>query len=71
MARNARLDLLMEVCGLGQNELADMAGMDKAAMSRIVNGKKEPSGKQRAAIVRVLEKRMREVRIDSVMIFGT
>ena len=71
MARNERLDLLMELCGLGQNELADMAGMDKAAMSRIVNGKNEPSEKQRAAIVRVLEGRLREVRVDSVMVFGT
>ncbi len=71
MARNERLDLLMEVCGLGQNELADMAGMDKASLSRIVNGKKKPSGKQRAAIVRVLEERMRGIRLDSCMLFGT
>lgn len=71
MARNEKLDLLMELCGLGQNELADLCGMDKAAMSRIVNGKTAASGKQRAAITRVLEERMREVRIDSAMVFGT
>jgi hypothetical protein len=45
--------------------------MDKAAMSRIVNGKNGASGKQRAAITRILEERMREVRIDSAMVFGT
>lgn len=70
MARNEKLDLLMELCGLGQNELADLCGMDKAAMSRIVNGKKEPSGKQRAAITRVLEEKMRGMRLDSAMLFG-
>lgn len=71
MARNQKLDLLLELCGLGQNELADMARMDKAAMSRIINGKQKPSGKQRTAIVRVLEERMRGIRLDSVMVFGT
>ena len=71
MPRNEKLDLLIELCGLGQNELADMAGMDKAAMSRLINGKQPPSPKQRAAITRVLEGRMRDVRIDSSMLFGT
>ena len=69
MARNQKLDMLMELCGLGQNELADLCGMDKAAMSRIVNGKQPPSLKQRAAITRVVEGRLREVRIDSAMVF--
>lgn len=69
MARNEKLDLLMELCGLGQNELADLCGMDKASLSRIMNGKKEPSARQRAAITRILEERMREVRIDSAMVF--
>jgi len=71
MARNQKLDLLMELCGLGQNELADLCGMDKAAMSRIINGKKKPSGRQRAAITRALEERMRGIRLDSGMLFGT
>ena len=70
MARNQKLDLLIELCGLGQNELADLCGMDKAAMSRIVNGKQPPSLKHRAAITRVVEGRLREVRIDSSMVFG-
>jgi transcriptional regulator with XRE-family HTH domain len=69
MQRNQRLDILIELCGLGQNELADLCGMDKAAMSRIINGKNEPSTKQRAAITRVLEGRLREVRVDSSMLF--
>jgi DNA transposition AAA+ family ATPase len=69
MQRNQRLDILIELCGLGQNELADLCGMDKAAMSRIINGKHPASPKQRAAITRVLEGRLREVRVDSSMVF--
>ena len=71
MQRNHRLDLIIELCGLGQNELADLCGMDKAAMSRIMNGKNQPSLKHKTAITRVLEGRLREVKVDSSMLFGT
>jgi transcriptional regulator with XRE-family HTH domain len=71
MQRNRKLDLLLELCALGQNELADLCGMDKAAMSRIINGKQPPSPRHKAAITRVLEERLRGIRIDSSMVFGT
>jgi len=69
MQRNQKLDLLLQLCGLGQNQLADLCGMDKASMSRIMNGKQSPSPKHRAVITGVLEGRLREVRIDSAMVF--
>ena len=71
MQGNRKLYLLMELCALGQNELADLCGTDRAAMSRIINGKQPPSPRHRAAIMRVLEERLREIRIDSSMVFGT
>jgi transcriptional regulator with XRE-family HTH domain len=69
MKRNWRLQLLMELCCLGQNELADLAGMDKAALSRIMSGQKKASPRQKTHLVQVLEHRLSNVRLDSSSLF--
>ena len=41
--------------GIRQNRLAQMLGLDETAMSKIVNGFREPSGELRAKIATLLE----------------
>ncbi|MHA1217014.1 MAG: helix-turn-helix domain-containing protein [Candidatus Thorarchaeota archaeon] len=69
MKRNWRLQLLMELCSLGQNELAQLAGMDKAALSRIMSGQKQASPRQKTSLVQVLERRLSNVKLDSSQLF--
>lgn len=69
MNRNWRLQLLMELCCLGQNGLADLAGMDKAALSRIMSGEKKANPRQKMSLVQVLEHRLSNVRLDSSLLF--
>jgi len=59
----------MELCCLGQNELAQLAGMDKAALSRIISGRKKASARQKTDLVQVLEQRLSSVRLDSSLLF--
>ena len=59
----------MELCCLGQNELAQLAGMDKAALSRIISGRKKASPRQKSTLVQVLEQRLSDVRLDSSLLF--
>jgi len=67
--RNWRLQLLMELCCLGQNELAQLAGMDKAALSRIMSGQKQASPRQKTNLVQVLQRRVSNIRLDSSLLF--
>jgi len=69
MKRNWRLQLLMELCCLGQNELAQLAGMDKASLSRILSGQKKANPRQKTNLVQVLERRVSNVRLDSSLLF--
>ena len=69
MKRNWRLQLVMELCCLGQNELAQLAGMDKAALSRIMSGRKKANPRQRTNLVQVLEQRLSNIRLDSALLF--
>jgi transcriptional regulator with XRE-family HTH domain len=69
MKRNWRLQLLIELCCLGQNELAQLAGMGKAALSRILSGQKKASPRQKTSLVQVLEQRLSNMRLDSSLLF--
>jgi plasmid maintenance system antidote protein VapI len=69
MKRNWRLHLPMELCCLGQNELADLAGVDKAAVNRIISGQKKASPRQEANLVQVLEQRLSNLTLDSSVLF--
>jgi transcriptional regulator with XRE-family HTH domain len=48
------LKLQLWKCGIRQNRLAKMVEMDETALSRIVNGFREPSPELRASIAEVL-----------------
>ena len=69
MNRNWRLQLLMELCWLGQNQLAQLAGMDKAALSRSLSGQKKVSSRQKTNLVQVLKHRLSDVKLDSSLVF--
>jgi transcriptional regulator with XRE-family HTH domain len=59
----------MELCCLGQNELAQLTGMDKAALSRIMSGQKRASARQKTNLVQVLERQLSNIRLDSSLLF--
>ena len=59
----------MELCWLGQNQLAQLAGMDKAALSRILSGQKKVSSRQKTNLVQVLKHRLSDVKLDSSLPF--
>jgi len=69
MKRNWRLQLPMELCCLGQNGLAQLAGMDKASVSRIMSGQKKASPRQETNLAQVLEDRLSNVRLGSSLMF--
>jgi transcriptional regulator with XRE-family HTH domain len=49
------LKLQLWKAGIRQNRLAQMLGMDETALSKIVNGFREPSGELRERVAAVLE----------------
>jgi len=59
----------MELCWLGQNQLAQLAGMDKAALSRILSGQKKASSRQKTNFVQVLKHRLSDVKLESSLPF--
>ncbi len=50
------LKLQLWHCGLRQNGLAKLLGVDEAILSKIVNGYREPNPELRARIAAVLER---------------
>ena len=60
---------LMELCWLGQNQLAQLAGMDKAALSRILSGQKKVSSRQKTNLVQVLKHWLSDVKLYSSLPF--
>ena len=68
MKGNWRLQLLMELCCLGQNELAQLAGMDKAVRSRVVRKQKKVDPSNKTNLMQVLERRLSNLRLDSFLL---
>jgi transcriptional regulator with XRE-family HTH domain len=49
------LKLQLWTSGIRQNRLAHMLGMDEAALSKIINGYREPGAELRRFIAKILE----------------